>query len=348
MRDVAAAAGVSHQTVSRVINDQPDVADETRQRVWQVIDELNYQPSAIARSLIRRRTFTLGVVTAGLKYVGPSCTLSGITEQAEDMGYTLVLKELPGFHANDVQPLLNSLVSRQVDGIIWAVPEIGANRDWLESQLPELPAPLIFLTMHARPALSSVSVDNYQGSCLATEHLLGQGYRHIGHISGPLEWWEARQRMAGWQDTLRQAGWPAADHHWVSGTWSTASGAKAIEALLDAYPEMDALFVANDQMALGVEQVACRRGLGIPQDLALVGFDGIPETAYYWPPLTTVYQDLRKLGCTAVQELSRAIEAGYKQGTPAGSVTLSLQPELIVRESSVRRESRVAAVAGSR
>jgi LacI family transcriptional regulator len=334
MRDVAAAAGVSHQTVSRVINNRPDVADDTRRRVWQVIKELNYQPSAIARSLIRQRSFSLGVVTAGLDYVGPSRTLSGITEQAEEMGYTLVLKELPRFDADSVQPLLNSLVARQVDGIIWAVSEVGSNRAWLEGQLPDLAAPLVFLTMRERPALSSVSIDNYRGGCLATEHLLEQGYRHVGHISGPLDWWEARQRMAGWQESLRRAGRPVADHHWASGNWSAASGARAIGPLLDAYPEMDALFVANDQMALGVLQVACRRGLRVPQDLAVVGFDGIPETAYYWPPLTTVYQDLRELGCTAVRELSRAIEAGGRGEAPVGPVTLSLQPELIVRESS--------------
>lgn len=338
IRDVAAVAGVSHQTVSRVINNRPDVADETRRRVWQIIEDLNYQPSAIARSLIRQRSFSLGVVTAGLKYAGPSRTLNGIARQAEVMDYVLVLKELPRFDTPEVQPLLNSLIARQVDGIIWAVPEIGANRDWLEGQHPELAAPVIFLTMQARPGLSSVSIDNYRGGCLATEHLLQQGYRHIGHVSGPLDWWEARQRMAGWQNTLRQAGLPVTSHHWVSGNWSTASGERAIRPLLDAYPEMDAVFVANDQMALGVLQVACRQGFRVPQDLAVVGFDGFPETAYYWPPLTTVYQDLQELGCTAVRELNRVVEAGYQQGVHISPVTVSLQPELIVRESSAARE----------
>jgi LacI family transcriptional regulator len=334
IRDVAAAAGVSHQTVSRVINYRPDVAEETRQRVWQIIEELNYQPSAIARSLIRQRSFTIGVVTAGLELVGPSRTLSGITEQAEEMGYTLVLKELPHFDTNKIQPLLNSLVARQVDGIIWAVPEIGANRGWLEGPLPNLGTPLIFLTMQARPTVSSVSMDNYRGGRMATEHLLERGYRHIGHISGPLEWWEARQRMAGWKDALRQAGQSVADNQWASGNWFAASGKEAIEVLLDAYPEMDALFVANDQMALGVLQVACQRGLQVPEKLGVVGFDGIPEAGYYWPPLTTIYQDLRQMGCSAVQELGRAIEASQREETPIGPVTLSLEPEMIVRASS--------------
>jgi LacI family transcriptional regulator len=335
IRDVAAAAGVSHQTVSRVLNNRPDVAEETRHRVRQVIEELSYQPSAIARSLIQQRSFTLGIVTAGLKYVGPSRTLNGITEQAEEMGYTLLLKELPRFDTNDVQPLLNSLRARQVDGIIWAVPEIGRNRDWLQSQPPELPIPMIFLTMQTRSDLLIVSVDNYTGGRIATEHLLEQGYRHIGHISGPLDWWEARQRKASWQDALSEIGIQVADYHWESGNWSSASGEQAIRKLLDGYPEMEAVFVANDQMALGVLQVACEKGLQVPQDLAVVGFDGIPETAYYWPPLTTVYQDQQKLGSTAVRELVQIIEASQQDKVVIDPKTILLQPELIARQSSV-------------
>jgi len=335
IRDVAAAAGVSHQTVSRVINHRPDVAEETRRRVWQVIEELRYQPSAIARSLIQQRSFTLGVVTAGLKYVGPSRTLNGITNQAEEMDYTLLLKELPRFDTNDIQPLLDSLRARQVDGIIWAVPEIGSNRDWLQNQPPEFPIPMIFLTMQTRSDLFIVSVDNYTGGRIATEHLLEQGYRHIGHISGPLDWWEARQRKAGWQDALFERGIQVADHHWESGNWSSASGEQAIRKLLDGYPEMEAVFVANDQMALSVLQIACEKGLQVPQDLAVVGFDGITETAYYWPPLTTVYQDQQQLGGTAVRELVQIIEADHQDKAVVEPKTISLQPELIVRESSI-------------
>jgi LacI family transcriptional regulator len=335
IRDVAATAGVSHQTVSRVLNDRPDVAEETRRRVWQVIEELRYQPSAIARSLIQQRSFTLGVVIAGLKYVGPSRTLNGITNQAEEMGYTLLLKELPRFDTDDIQPLLNSLRARQVDGIIWAVPEIGRNRDWLQSQPPELPIPMIFLTMQARSDLLIVSVDNYTGGRIATEHLLAQGYRHIGHVSGPLDWWEARQRKAGWQDALVEIGMQVADHQWEAGNWSSASGEQAIRKLLDKYPGMEAVFVANDQMALSVLQVACEKGLRVPQDLAVVGFDGIPETPYYWPPLTTMYQDQQKLGGTAVRELVQIIEANQQDKAVIEPKTILFQPELIVRESSV-------------
>ena len=335
IRDVAAAAGVSHQTVSRVLNDRPDVADETRDRVWRIIEELNYQPSAIARSLIHQRSLTLGIVTAGLKYVGPSRTLNGVTKQTEDLGYTLLLKELPDFLTNDVRPLLNSLLQRRVDGIIWAVPEVGDNRAWLEDELGGLSAPMIFLTMQARQGLSIVAIDNHAGGCLATQHLLECGYQHIGHISGPMDWWEAQQRKAGWRDTLLAAGVPEADLRAAEGTWSSASGERAINQLLASYPEMDAVFVGNDQMALSVLQTACRRGIRIPEDLAVVGFDGLLETAHYWPPLTTVCQDLGNLGRTAVRELVRVIEATSEEQAALQPVSIVLRPELIVRGSSV-------------
>ncbi|MEJ2212405.1 MAG: LacI family DNA-binding transcriptional regulator [Anaerolineae bacterium] len=281
IRDVAAAAGVSHQTVSRVLNDRPDVADETRSRVWDIIEELNYQPSAIARSLIRQRSLTVGIVTAGLKFAGPSRTLNGITAQAEELGYTLLLKELPDFDADDVQPLLNSLLARRVDGILWAVPEVGQNRIWVEAQLEELPVPMIFTTMQARPDVTIVAVDNYGGGRIATEHLLEQGYCRIGHISGPLDWWEARQRQAGWHDALRDAGLPPDEGQVEVGEWASASGERAIGHLLERHPDLDAVFVGNDQMALGVLQAACRQGIRVPHDLAVVGFDGLPEAAHY-------------------------------------------------------------------
>jgi LacI family transcriptional regulator len=334
IKQVAQEAGVSTQTVSRVTNDRPDVAPETRQRVLEVIERLGYQPSALARSLIRQRSHTLGVVTAGLEYIGPSHTLSGITEQAEAMGYSLLLKELPEFDTSDVEPILNALLARQVDGIIWAVAEASDNRDWLADRLNDLPVPIVFLTMHQRPDLSIVSVDNYLGGGIATEHLLKQGYRHIGHVAGPLEWWESRQRKAGWQNALLDAGIRVSEDQSVEGDWSSESGEKAIRQLLDQYPEMDAVFVANDQMALGVLQVTCRRGLKVPQDLAVVGFDGIPETAYYWPPLTTVKQDLHRLGCIAVEQALRAIEAGQEPKGVYEPETILLKPRLIIRESA--------------
>ncbi|HEX7395873.1 MAG TPA: LacI family DNA-binding transcriptional regulator [Anaerolineaceae bacterium] len=333
IKQVAKLAEVSTQTVSRVINDRPDVAPETRQRVQQVIEELKYQPSALARSLIQQRSYTLGVVTAGLKYFGPSRTLNGITNKAEELGYALLLEELLQFDTDNIKPLLENLLSRHVDGIVWAVPEVGNNRRWVDEILNDVPVPVVFLTMEPRPGVSTVAVNNYNGGVLATQHLLDQGYRQIGHISGPLDWWEARQRKQAWQDTLKKAGIEVEDAHCVEGNWSSSSGEVAFEQLLLSYPKMDAVFVGNDQMALAVLQVVSRRGPHIPKNLAVVGFDNFAESAYFWPALTTINHNHYELGCRAVQELVNQIETS-RRDEMVKPQNILLSCELIIRDSS--------------
>ena len=333
IHDVALAAGISYQTVSRVINSKPDVSKETRERVWKVINEIGYHPSEVARSLIQQRSYTLGVVTAGLKYIGPSRTLNGITQQAEERGYTLLLKELPRFSANNIKPLLDSLLARQVDGIIWAAPEIGDNRKWLEDESINTPVPIIFLEMHDVAGYSVVSVDNYKGGQLATQHLVEQGRKKIAHISGPLDWWESRQRKAGWEDTLKAAGLPCSERSWIEGNWSSSSGEKAIEEICNLYPDLDAVFVANDQMALSVLAFAYKNRIKIPDEIAVIGFDDIAEAAYFCPPLSTIRQDQLNLGCTAVNEIICAIEE-KRNNKPCPPKNILLEPQLIIRQSS--------------
>ena len=335
IKEVASAAGVSTQTVSRVINERPDVSPETRKRVQDIIDELGYQPSALARSLIRQRSYTLGVVTSGLRFIGPSRTLGGITSTADELGYSLLLKEQPRFDANDVTPTFQKLLARHVDGIIWAVPEVGENRSWVDHLPLDLEVPVVYLTMHPSKTVSVVSIDNCKGARLAVAHLLEQGYRHIGHISGPLDWWEARERLAGWKDTLGEAGYKVRDTHWVEGNWGSASGAQAIRTLHDQYPAMDAVFVGNDQMALSVLQFACRTGLRVPEDLGIVGFDNIPEAAFFWPPLTTVNQDQYAVGKMAVEQIIRIIETAWQGEEPTKPETTLLAPALVIRQSSL-------------
>ena len=338
IKDVARTAGVSAQTVSRVVNDRPDVADDTRQRVQQIIKDLGYQPSALARSLIQQRSFTLGVVTAGLKYIGPSRTLNGITQRAEELGYSLLLKELPSFTAVEYQSLIQSLLARHVDGIIWATSEVGDNQDWVTEGISDLPVPTVFLTTHTRPEVFSVSYDNYLGGRKAVQHLVDQGYRRIGHISGPQDWWEARQRKAGWEDVLKELGMPPSAMYCCEGNWSSASGEQAFRQLVETYPEMEAVFVGNDQMALGVLHLATRIGKRIPQELGVVGFDGIPEARYYWPPLSTVFQDQNRLGFTAVEKIVEIIERLREEGEAIEPETIVLQPELIIRDSSIKKK----------
>jgi len=337
IKEVAKAASVSTQTVSRVINERPDVSPRTRKSVQDVIEKLGYQPSALARSLIHQRSYTLGVVTSGLKLIGPSRTLNGITTAAEEAGYALLLKELPRYDTDAIGPIFQALISRHVDGIIWAVPEVGENRSWVGTQSLSLDVPVVFLTMEPRENLPMVSMDNYLGGRLAMSHLIEQGYQHIGHISGPLDWWEARQRKAAWEDALEAAGQECRDQFWVEGNWSSSSGSQAFEKLCEQYPEMDSIFVANDQMALSVLQIAYQRGMKIPEDLGIVGFDNIAESAYFCPPLTTVQQDQYEVAKVAVEEIIKIIEAGWHEVEPPDIKPIMLVPTLVIRQSSLKK-----------
>jgi LacI family transcriptional regulator len=190
--------------------------------------------------------------------------------------------------------------------------------------------------MEPRDGLSIVTIDNYLGGRMAMSHLLEQGYRKIAHISGPLEWWEARQRMAAWKDALIEAGLDASDGHCVEGNWSSASGALAIEKLFDQYPEMDAIFVANDQMALGVLQFFAEKQICIPEDVGIVGFDNIAESAFFSPALTTVQQDQHNVAKVAVAEVIKIIESGWQKLEPVEPKSIILPPTLIARRSSLR------------
>jgi len=337
IKQVAAEAGVSTQTVSRVLNDRPDVARETRRRVRDVINRLGYRPSQAARSLSRGLSYSLGIVAYGIEFFGPSRALSGIERQAVELGYSPLLYLVREPASNDVARFINDLLSRNVDGIIWAVPEIGDNRDWIEAHLDSLSVPVVFHSMGPRPGLSTVSVDNYSGGRLATQHLINQGYRHIGLITGPMDWWEARERARGWREAMTEAGLigPGLGEI-VYGSWDAVAGEDGLNQLLDRRPDIEAIFVGNDQMALGVLQTARRRGLRIPHDLAIVGFDDIPEAAYFWPPLTTVSQPLFDLGRKSVAELTRMIKLGRRDLATIDPQTIMLQPKLVVRESSVR------------
>lgn len=335
IKEVASVAGVSTQTVSRVINDRPDVSPETRKRVQEVIKELSYQPSALARSLISQRSYTLGVVTSGLRHIGPSRTLSGITAAAEEAGYSILLKELPSYDTEDIQPIFQAFLSRHVDGIIWAVPEVGENRNWVNHPPADVDIPLVYITMAAREGLSMVSIDNYAGGRMAMSHLLEQGYRKIAHISGPLDWWEARQRLAAWTDALSEAGLACEDRFCVEGNWSSASGALAIEKLFDQYPDLDAIFVANDQMALSVLQFFFEKGIRVPEEIGIVGFDNIAESAFFSPALTTIQQDQNHVAKIAVAEVTNIIESGWQGADPVVPKSIILPPTLVVRQSSI-------------
>jgi LacI family transcriptional regulator len=228
------------------------------------------------------------------------------------------------------------LLSLQVEGIIWAVPEIGSNRNWLEQKTPELPVPVIYLSMQPRAGLPVISIDNRGGGRLATEYLLSQGFKHVSIITGSMDWWEARERLLGWQDALVAANRTIEARQIIEGDWSAASGAYGLDCLMERFPEMDAVFVCNDQMALGALQAAPRLGRQVPDQIAIIGFDDTPEAAYFRPPLTTIRQQLTEMGALAVREIINMIDANRQNLLVSQPIPILLKPELVVRESAIR------------
>ena len=331
IREVAHAAGVSTQTVSRVLNDRPDVADDTRERVREIIADLGYSPNVLARSLIQGRTHTLGVVGYGLSYYGPARVLTGIERRANEMGYSLLLSLLREPETTTGMEVYQNLIDRQVDGIIWAVPEIGTNREWAAQQIQKLHVPVVFINMQPIDGAAVAAVDNFAGGHIATRHLLDQGYRKIGIISGPPSWWEARERLSGWRNAMNGAGIKDLDALQVTGDWYPSSGARGLEELLRRTPDLEAVFACNDPMAAGALQAARRLGRRVPHEIAIVGYDDVPEAAYYEPALTTIRQPLAELGGQAVDQLIRLVKNPETNCEPVW-----LHPQLIVRESSVR------------
>jgi len=335
IKDVAKAAGVSTQTISRVINNRPDVSPDTRTRVQKVITDLGYAPNVLARSLSRGRSNTLGVIGFGLGYYGSTSALTGIEQKSNELGLSFLLSLLDRFETDRIDEIIRNLISRQVEGIIWAVPGINDYFLDLSQTALDIGLPIVYLNKEKTENETVVAMDNRLGGYLATQHLLEQGYRRIGIICGPFTWWEAKQRELGWREAMQEAGLDDLENLKVEGDWSAASGEVGIHALIAKSPDIDAVFVCNDQMSLGVFQAARRMGLNVPQDLGVVGFDDIPEAAYFYPTLSTIRQNAVTLGAIAVEQISKSIQ-DHQDGEEFYPDVCWVEPRLIVRKSSVR------------
>ena len=253
------------------------------------------------------------------------------------MGYAISLTLILEPETDDVDHVLRDLCARQVDGIIWAIPEVSNNRTWSRTQGEELPVPVMLVGgMAGTPYLPSIGIDNAEIGRLATEHLLDGGGKYVGIVTGPLTWWEAQQRYAGWRQTLEARGRVPLECLVVEGDWTVSSGEQSLYRMLEKCPELDAVFASNDQMALGVLHAAHRLGIAVPEKLSVVGVDNIAEASHFWPPLTTVYQPLADAGSLAVQEIDELINRASKSRRVQAAIpeTRLLEPALIVRDSS--------------
>jgi DNA-binding LacI/PurR family transcriptional regulator len=320
MADVARLAGVSMQTVSRVLNDSPHVRAETRERVRDAVRMLGYQRNRFARALVTGRTGTLGVVCFDTALHGPASTLFGIEQAAHVAGNFVSVASLSSSQPAAVSDAVARLAVQGVEGILVIAPRESAAR-----ALRRVAAgvPIVATEAASREDIPLVGVDQVAGARSAVSHLLTLGHREIWHVSGPPDWLEAQDRVRGWRAALAAAG--LVEPPVLVGDWSARSGYELADRLLGA----SAVFVGNDQMALGVLRRLHELGRRIPEDISVVGFDDIPEAEFFTPPLTTVRQNFSQLGRRALLLLLRQIE-----GDPRLGVRELVPAELIVRGST--------------
>lgn len=334
IRDVARLAGVSHQTVSRVLNDHPSIRDETRSRVLAVMQQVNYRPSRAARSLVAGRSRTLGVLTSSRSEYGPSSSIKAIEEAARLEDYLVITANVDGTDTVAIARAITYLVDQEVEGVVVIAPQARVF-DTLAAM--NLDVPFVSLQSTGRGDDHSLSVDQMTGARLATRHLIELGHRGIYHLAGPQDWIEAEARMRGFLLEMGEADVPA--NAPILGDWTAEFGYYAGRELLRVR-DFTAIFSSNDQMALGLIHAVRSVGLDVPRDVSVVGFDDIPEAAYFWPPLTTVKQDFAELGRRCVALLVEDAAAGSDQADRAdgeaepGALFRSVVPELVVRAST--------------
>ncbi len=325
IRDVAAHAGVSHQTVSRVINNSERVRPETRSRVEAAIAELGYRPNAIARFMARGRTGTLACLAPNLTDYTFASIIEGAQHEARKAGFFLLSASAPD--PDTFSALIDQLVaSRRTEGIMVINPYADSRHLLLSKDIPTVFA-------GARPRseafVNSVALDDVGAARMATRHLLKLGHRRIGMVTGPMVEDCSQDRNVGFIDALRQSGLEADPQLIVEGDWSASSGYDALNQFLQSMQRPTAVFVQNDRMAVGVLRAARDRGLRIPEELSVIGVDDIPLASYFAPPLTTVRQDFALIGEEAARLLIRAVtepDAPHQQ--------MQIPAELIVRRST--------------
>jgi DNA-binding LacI/PurR family transcriptional regulator len=324
MTDVAIAAGVSHMTVSRVLNGTARVSPATRAKVEEALRELGYRPNAAARALATGRSGQLSVIFFDTTLFGPASALFAIEQAARREGYSVSIVSLPRIDPDTLSDAVATLRAQAVDGTIIVAPHTSASTA-LREVPPDLPAVVVGGAETA--GLPLVAIDQETGARLATEHLLGLGHRTVWHVAGPGTWADAKARSRGWRRALQRAGAPVPAP--LVGDWSARSGYEA-GIRLAAEPDLTAVFVANDHMALGVLRALALAGRKVPRDVSVVGFDDVPESPYYPPALTTVRQDFESMGVQAVATLLDRI--GGDETAPHEL----LLPELVVRDSATR------------
>ena len=319
--DVAARAGVSHQTVSRVINGSAHVKESTRSRVQRAIDELGYRPNLSARALATSTSQLIGIVAGGFSLTGPAAIVAAIEAGARTLGLTAAVGVLASESEAEAREVFDAFAAHGVRGIIVIAPTRGS-----AALVPrESATPTVLVTQPGTHTAGHpfVAIDHRRGAREATERLIARGARSIAHVTGPLDWFDAVSRRDGWQDALAAAGLPAPEP--LEGDWSAETG-EALGRRIAAGPLPDAILCSNDLTAIGVLAGLRGAGVRVPDEVAVIGYDDLAGTAYLDPPLTTVRQPFADAGRAALESLVAAV-AGDR---PADVV---LAPEMVARVS---------------
>jgi DNA-binding LacI/PurR family transcriptional regulator len=322
IRQVATLAGVSPMTVSRVLNASPRVLPDTREKVLAAISELNYRPNGVARALATQRTRRIGVLMDSVAEYGPTSTLSAIEVAAREAGYTVTSVSIRDDAHLSPEQSVGHLMDQGVEALCVVAPRsssVSAIRK------VDVRVPVLVVKAERDPAFLTVSVDQQFGTLLAVDHLAALGHHDILHLAGPLDWLDARSRERAFH--ARAQSWGMRERPIVVGDWTSDFGYDFARGLT-TLPEYTAIFAANDEMALGVIHGLVENGIRVPEDISVVGFDDLPMSRHFLPPLTTIRQDFHALGLKAMEVLQAAIE-----GRQIPQRT-RIPVELVVRASS--------------
>lgn len=302
MEDVARVAGVSAQTVSRVVRNKGYVGAATREKVQAAMAELGYRPNSAARALRSGRFHAIGVIMFSLSSYGNMRTLDAIASRAAQAGYALTLIPVETVSQSTVTGAFNRLTEHAVDGIVIIIEAHELNGAELE--IPD-GLPVVVVDSTKRGEHAHIDTDQARGARQATEHLLSLGHETVWHVSGPDESYSAERRREAWRRTLveNDRAVPAV----ITGDWSADSG-YAAGVQLREHDDVTAIFAASDAIAIGLIRAFHEAGISVPERVSIVGFDDIPEAANLWPPLTTISQDFAAVGERAVDALMREID----------------------------------------
>lgn len=320
--DVAKLAGVSHQTVSRVINNADYIKEDTRTKVQRAMDELGYIPNAAARALVTSKTKIVGILVSDIVYHGPAGMLHAMEKEARRGGFFAISASVDPLDHNSIAQGIQHLRRLGIEGLVVITPQTDSVQA-VERLVTDIP--VVFIDSPHYSKEWSAELDNCEGAKRATEHLIALGHKGIVHVSGPSGWFVTAPRVAGYEAAMKNA---KLSPKIYSGDWTAPTGFEIGRKLDIETDRVTAIFAANDHLALGLMRALRQRGYAIPERISIIGFDDVPEAAYYEPPLTTMRPDFAELGRVAIELMVGQINREQILRTE------TLVPELIIREST--------------